>query len=403
MPFLKKLFLPLSKQDLDLAEDLRHFFFVDLARGVCALIVLIWHYQHFYWTPSESLVAGNARQPFFDFLKPFYTNGYWSVQMFWAISGFVFAHVYAQRPTSPGTYFINRVSRLYPLHYLTLFCVAILQICSKLLTGNYQITSFNDGYHFLLNLFFMSSWTFEKGYSFNAPAWSVSVEEAMFITFFLIHRIVFRAGILLPLLLLFLGGYVMHIGTRFWLFGICGFYFYLGLLIYFYVMKFGHRTRTNSLICITSIAIFFQQLGLYRAGKIEFTTIEFFIILPSLLALAMADLRFSCRQSSTNLEFCRTVGNLTYSSYLIHFPIQVIVLVVLQYFNLGNSAFDKPIVLCFWIVFIFGLSRICFLKFEMPMKLYLKELWNARLRSIRTSPLRSSVCSQADFESVIET
>ena len=72
------------------------------------------------------------------------------------------------------------------MHFLTLIIVLVEQIISKSLTGSFAVYPFNDLYHFVLNIFFLSNWGFEHGLSFNAPVWSVSIEVFLYILFFLV-------------------------------------------------------------------------------------------------------------------------------------------------------------------------------------------------------------------------
>lgn len=103
---------------------------IDFLRGIAAIAVLIWHYQHFYFASSTENNIGNERsaQPFFSALKFFYLNGHLAVQFFWILSGFVFFHVYKAQPEiSARSFFAHRFARLYPLHLITLCSVAMLQ------------------------------------------------------------------------------------------------------------------------------------------------------------------------------------------------------------------------------------------------------------------------------------
>ncbi len=72
----------------------KYFVWVDLIRGLSALSVLVWHYPLFY---SNFVPVGQLNRsilPFYDYLSPFYLFGEAAVQMFWLISGFVFASNY---------------------------------------------------------------------------------------------------------------------------------------------------------------------------------------------------------------------------------------------------------------------------------------------------------------------
>ncbi|TPV97788.1 MAG: hypothetical protein USCAAHI_02776 [Beijerinckiaceae bacterium] len=77
------------------SETPHYFAWVDFLRWFAALSVLIWHYQHFYYTsPGKSTLSDPSTQPFFKLFHVFYTYGFNAVQLFWIISGFVFANIY---------------------------------------------------------------------------------------------------------------------------------------------------------------------------------------------------------------------------------------------------------------------------------------------------------------------
>ena len=86
-------------------------------------------------------------------------------------------------------FFLLRFSRLYPLHFITLIIVCLLQLYSIKKTGSYIVYSNNDLKHFLLNLFFISGWGGYEGPSYNAPIWSVSLELFAYICFFYFQNI----------------------------------------------------------------------------------------------------------------------------------------------------------------------------------------------------------------------
>lgn len=83
-------------------------------------------------------------------------------------------------------YCINRLSRLYPLHVLTLLVVAAIQFLRMILDKEYFVYPYNDVYRFLLNMFFLQSGWFEQGWSFNAPSWSIAVEVLAYLLFFFV-------------------------------------------------------------------------------------------------------------------------------------------------------------------------------------------------------------------------
>jgi peptidoglycan/LPS O-acetylase OafA/YrhL len=163
------------------------FYWLDILRTIAAVGVLIWHYQHFYFLQAgQNSLAAIYTQPFYNYLILFYHKGFVFVQLFWVISGFIFCARYLNNNyvVSAKEFFINRFARLYPLHFITLLTVALLQYISNEWFQIYQIYPYNDFRHFILNLFLVSHWGFQKGWSFNAPIWSVSVEIPIYIYLF---------------------------------------------------------------------------------------------------------------------------------------------------------------------------------------------------------------------------
>src|SRR6185437_14474431 len=59
------------------ALDRKHFYGVDLLRGLCALGIVVYHYPHFA-----------EQHPGYRLLEPVYLHGMLFVQCFWMISGF---------------------------------------------------------------------------------------------------------------------------------------------------------------------------------------------------------------------------------------------------------------------------------------------------------------------------
>jgi peptidoglycan/LPS O-acetylase OafA/YrhL len=88
---------------------------LDSLRGIAALAIVFWHYsQHF------------QAFPLFGLLQPFYRAGYYSVDFFFVLSGLVLARAYLkqERRLHFTDNAMRRIARIYPLHLVTLLCVA---------------------------------------------------------------------------------------------------------------------------------------------------------------------------------------------------------------------------------------------------------------------------------------
>ena len=159
----------------------------NLLRGICALAILIFHYQHFFEHGTGEADFDKTNQPFYFLISTAYNSGYLAVQVFWCISGLIMTHSYInKRDNSARDYAVSRIARLYPLHLVTLLVVTILQLVSFQNLNTSQIYENNDRFHFMLNLFFVQSWGFQKGFSLNGPTWSVSIEIVIYILFFFV-------------------------------------------------------------------------------------------------------------------------------------------------------------------------------------------------------------------------
>lgn len=168
-----------------------HFELIDTGRGFCALTILVFHFRHFLMPEAGAPLPETdlGALPFHAILRPLYQYGLYAVHAFWLISGFVFSHVYGDGKVRQGhIYALNRFSRLYPLHFVTLVTVAILQAISYYQLGYFQIYANNDTCRFILHIFFASNWWLQEVDSFNAPIWSVSVEVLVYVIFFFSAR-----------------------------------------------------------------------------------------------------------------------------------------------------------------------------------------------------------------------
>jgi len=342
---------------------MKKFYFIELLRFFTALSVIIYHYRHFFKPHSSfstiDYVVGKSAQPFYSILEIFYNYGDYGVPMFWSISGFVFAFVYLEKKesTSGKRFFINRFSRLYPLHFATLIIVTLLQTISYNFLGSFQIYELNDLYHFFLNLFFISSWGFEKGISFNGPIWSVSVELVIYFLFFIsiinLNKYNIKFALLVYLLLLALdktgidGGDASAIA----LFVDCGKLFFSGVLVFYFYSKVKNKFY---LIFISILFIFLSFLGNFKI----------FLFFPSVLLLFVGFEIFIHDKLKKPFEF---FGNLTYAMYLLHIPVQMLIILIFSYLNIFSEIFITGYFFVFYVLMMIILSFLCYKFYEKPL------------------------------------
>lgn len=339
-------------------KNIKYFYTLDILRGLAGLSIVIWHFQHFYHFES-SFIRGS--QPYYNLFYFFYNHGHLAVVIFFSLSGFIFFWLYYEKIknelVSGKEFFLLRFSRLYPLHFITLIIVCLLQLYSIKKTGSYIIYSNNDLKHFLLNLFFISGWGGYEGPSYNAPIWSVSLELFAYICFFLFSKYIYKKKFIIFLVIICL----TFINSRFAF--VC-YYFFIGGLAYLALTiiniknnKMFYKMILLILIIIISGFIFFnynnhlsKRLDAINLGIINFTLI---------LALAITQSRF--KKIGNKLS---KIGNLTYASYLWHFPIQLVILLFFKdifFFNVNIS-------FLFYIFFVILISILSYKFIEINLK-----------------------------------
>ncbi len=376
----------------------KRLFALDISRGFAALSVVLWHWQNFAYNgtylPED---FHKASQPFYAILKIFYEKGSLAVEYFFLLSGFVFFWLYSSpienRSTNLITFWVQRISRLYPLHIVTLLIVTLLQVMYFRHNGNTFVYSFNDIYHFLLNLAFVSNWGFENDYSFNGPVWSVSTEILLYWLFFMaayvrlsrasfclgvagisiviytiirpqfIHFAIFQA-----VSLFFLGGFVFyitfHVSTRFRrlraVIHIITAILWILTIVNFYVFDLRY--------CVAVFRIFDKLLMVVFPGIL-------FAFTVCSLALIEIDGWVGFLKSTS------WIGNITYSSYLLHFPIQLVFGLAVSYGVLNSAFYLSPVYFVVFFSILIPLSYITFIGFERPMQNIIRNKFKHRTKT----------------------
>jgi peptidoglycan/LPS O-acetylase OafA/YrhL len=293
---------------------------LEALRFVAAFAVLIWHYQHFAYIAEKPVGLARDRLPLYSLLQPFYEAGQYGVWVFWCISGFIFFWKYRDaihdRSMRGWTFFVFRLSRLYPLHLVTLLIVAILQSVYFRGHGYFFVYQENDIRHFLLQIFMASEWGFQRGDSFDGPIWSISVEVLVYIVFFLMLRFVTKS-VLLNIFVI-----VLCLNMRGHVFSCLAFFYAGGLAaiarraITSAAFRTAIETAAWSIVAIIPVLIWQFSLS---AGMADWAFLLTYT--PILLFCLSCNMTFS----AATQRLLEAAGNMTYSSYLLHFPIQLLI------------------------------------------------------------------------------
>lgn len=344
---------------------------LELLRVLAAFAVLVWHYQHFAFD-GVSIVVQRDAQPFYGLLHPFYDYGWYGVQVFWSISGFIFFRRYGESvaagTVSAWRFFVLRFSRLYPLHLVTLLLVALLQYAHITQLGHYFVYRHNDVYHFLLQLFLASHWGLQDGYSFNGPIWSISVEVLVYLVFYVSLLLCKRA---LPPILT---GVALAIGLR--EAGLenavtdCIGFFFAGGMGALLMKNFSANPAAGIVrplawaitIAAPVLAVLFARAPSANAVIYSMTAYAPFVLYCFAQPLRM-------RQDIGKLV--EVAGNLTYGSYLLHFPVQLAIAWYFKSSGMTIPMYDGSLFV-FYIGMSFGAAFIGYRLFEVPAQAFLR-------------------------------
>jgi peptidoglycan/LPS O-acetylase OafA/YrhL len=298
---------------------------LEIVRFVCAFAVLLYHYQHFTFVNYHAADFARELQPGYSALRLLFDYGLWGVNIFWCISGFIFFWKYrnsiADRAIGGKKFFVLRFSRLYPLHIATLLLVAAFQLIYFRLVGTYFVYPINDAWHFLLQLFMASNWGLEDRFSFNGPIWSISVEVMVYFLFYLFLRYLGRSA-WINIGIIVVGAMLKHFKLSPNVVD-CLLYFYIGGLAAMAALRVQtarKRAWINAAAWTVAVSAPLAAWILHAFDVPKF---------PYLFCLAYTPVLLFCVSQQGEVSrgaqrFIEAAGNMTYSSYLLHFPIQLI-------------------------------------------------------------------------------
>ncbi len=350
-------------------------YLLDALRGLAALTVVMFHWSSYQSTP---LGIGGGDAPWRGVLYLVYDHGHFAVDLFFVLSGFVFFHLYAQRIASGGTDFrsfaILRLSRLYPLHLATLLAVLLIQSGWYHVSGAFAIYENTDLRHFLLNLLFLNGTGLQRGYSFNGPAWSVSVEILLYGVFF-VYAWCMHRRLIGMILLIVLGRCVSTWGDAAIGTGLeC---FFVGGIISVCYSAHGAAItsltgRMVSLLAAGSAwvacAVCFHPALMPHLSSWHYDILNLwfvYAVFPSSIVCALA-WEGSAKRFARRLAW---LGDISYGIYLWHFPLQAALALGLATAGMRLPAECR---LLGYLALLLVLASLSYRLFERPVQSYLR-------------------------------
>ncbi|MFM2041443.1 MAG: hypothetical protein RLY86_19 [Pseudomonadota bacterium] len=178
---------------------------LDALRGIAALAIVIYHFQHFGPWFDLSWLGGTG----------LLHRSYLWVDLFFILSGYVLAHVYAGRiGTAAGpdgrdrrraiqAFWVARIAKLYPLHLTALLMIAALAASGLVEGDDPREGRCYGGGNLVASLLLVQAWGTTGGLCWNVPSWSISAEMGAYFLFPLLLPLVRRLErplfLLLPL------------------------------------------------------------------------------------------------------------------------------------------------------------------------------------------------------------
>lgn len=294
-----------------------HFDALDGWRGLCACLVVLFHFHGYSPIYSWGLIR----------------DSYLFVDFFFVLSGFVIAWNYETRLGSwrdVRQFLVLRVGRLYPLHIFMLF-VFLAWETAKLLMGHtgpsrsLAFTGETQPGTVLSNVFLVQSLHLNDTLSWNAPSWSISTELWAYVVFAVVSMtaglrnwMLAVVAIAAPLFLL----RVTHTGmdvTYDWGLVRCLFGFALGVACARLHRARAQRGASQSMATATvveSIALVAVVWFVSIAGHTNWSLVAPFLFAVAVLVFANERGAWSRLLQQTPF---RVLGTLSYSIYLTHY------------------------------------------------------------------------------------
>lgn len=325
----------------------RHFNGLDFSRLLAACAVLFWHYQHLFVPPVDyEFHVRRAISPCYHQLAWLYDYGHVAVQYFWAVSGFVFAHVYLADTGGRGRFWLARLARLWPLHLLTLCLVALLQGIYTVSHGTGFIYHQQNLKHFLLSLAMAHYWGFQDNQSFNGPSWSLSTEMLAYAAFWLVLPALRRMPVALAgpvalglFALIFtdvlpsdappetLAAKLVPVVS-------CIGYFFAGAAVYGVALRGWLTAPVLAGLAVLLGGAGWQMSGLAHHGHEAAILAGTFAVLCAMLAIDLAD-------RHDRFALGRKLGDASYGIYLWHFPIQLVLVLLVDATGTSRMVFRE--------------------------------------------------------------
>jgi peptidoglycan/LPS O-acetylase OafA/YrhL len=297
-------------------------------RGIAAIIVAIHHFQ--FQIPDLELTQKTW----------FFYNGFLWVDFFFILSGFVITHVYLQSFISETNwknykfFIISRIVRIYPLHVFIIFCLVILEFIKMSIVnyGGINITeepfSGERGiWPLFSSLLLLQNWLFHDLAAWNPVSWSISMEFFLYIIFPFVLKSLYRGDLINLAYKAFFLFLVIWAQTIIAPPGDSEYYHLRSVknIAEFFIGILAYRLYTESVWKNLFHKDWFFLFCLLLSIAIMHLNFNYSLVMPCFAFLIIAAATNHGMSSKIlNSKPLNHLGNISYSIYMVHYPLYVV-------------------------------------------------------------------------------